>query len=240
MVGEAEPSPDVWDKIKARIAPAKEGAEITPQDPKPEGADASPPTPVLAPVTASAPTPAGDPASEGDNVVDLTRQFRQWRGAAIATGALAASLAAFALALELVPDLLPQALRPRIDTAGSQSPAARFVAVLQRDASSPAFLLTVDIEQRSLTVRRVAAEREPGKSYELWLVAERFPQPRSLGVVGADEFTTARTLASYDANTISDATYAVSLEPEGGSPTGFPTGPVLWLGKLLEATPPPR
>jgi anti-sigma-K factor RskA len=51
------------------------------------------------------------------------------------------------------------------------------------------------------------------------------------------EFTPGHTLAAYDANTISDATYAVSLEPAGGSPTGFPTGPVLFTGKLVEAAP---
>jgi anti-sigma-K factor RskA len=33
------------------------------------------------------------------------------------------------------------------------------------------------------------------------------------------------------------ATYAVSLEPEGGSPSGAPTGPVLYTGKLIQATP---
>jgi anti-sigma-K factor RskA len=32
----------------------------------------------------------------------------------------------------------------------------------------------------------------------------------------------------------------VSLEPEGGSPTGTATGPVLFSGKLLEAAPPTR
>ena len=34
---------------------------------------------------------------------------------------------------------------------------------------------------------------------------------------------------------ISEATYAVSIEPRGGSPTGAPTGPVVFTGKLIEA-----
>ena len=34
-----------------------------------------------------------------------------------------------------------------------------------------------------------------------------------------------------------NATFAVSLEPEGGSPTGQPTGPVVFSGKLIKATP---
>jgi anti-sigma-K factor RskA len=35
---------------------------------------------------------------------------------------------------------------------------------------------------------------------------------------------------------IKDATFAVSLEPEGGSPTGAPTGPVVFAGKLIATT----
>jgi anti-sigma-K factor RskA len=30
----------------------------------------------------------------------------------------------------------------------------------------------------------------------------------------------------------------VSLEPEGGSPTGAPAGPALYAGKLVESVPP--
>jgi anti-sigma-K factor RskA len=87
-------------------------------------------------------------------------------------------------------------------------------------------------------VRTVGAPRQAGKSYELWLVSDRFAAPRSLGLVGNEEFTQRPQLANYDAVTINRATYAVSLEPEGGSPTGKPTGPVLYSGKLLQATPP--
>jgi anti-sigma-K factor RskA len=114
---------------------------------------------------------------------------------------------------------------------------SRFVAVLQQDAASPAFILTVDIEGRSLTVRRVAADAQPGKSYELWLVSDRYPAPRSLGVVGENEFTIGSKLAAYDPATITTATYAVTLEPEGGSPNGAPSSDVLWAGKLVQALP---
>jgi anti-sigma-K factor RskA len=33
-----------------------------------------------------------------------------------------------------------------------------------------------------------------------------------------------------------DITIAVSLEPVGGSPTGTPTGPVLYSGKMIPTT----
>jgi anti-sigma-K factor RskA len=173
---------------------------------------------------------------DSSNVVDLTRRIKRWRGVAIGMSALAATLALFVATTAIAPQFLPAPLRPGgTEFAGAQQ--GRFVAVLQRDAASPAFLLTVDITQKSLTVRRVAAEQQAGKSYELWLVSNRFPAPRSLGVVGSGEFTSQPTLAAYEPEVIRDATFAISLEPEGGSPTGFATGPVLFLGKLLEATP---
>ena len=43
--------------------------------------------------------------------------------------------------------------------------------------------------------------------------------------------------AEYDPATISSATYTISLEPEGGSPTGVPTGPILFTGTLVESVP---
>jgi anti-sigma-K factor RskA len=155
---------------------------------------------------------------------------------------MAAVFALFIITSTVAPTVLPDSLRPRPRvivqvTEGVAPPPARFVAVLQRDAASPAFILTVDIANRSLTMRRVAAEREPGKSYELWLVSNKFPAPRSLGVVGGGEFTQTGNLTPYDPATISDATFAVSLEPEGGSPTGAPSN-VMFLGKLIESSPP--
>ncbi len=53
-------------------------------------------------------------------------------------------------------------------------------------------------------------------------------------MIGAEDVIAGTALAGYDADMIGGATYAVSLEPEGGSPTGTPTGPVLYSGKLVE------
>jgi anti-sigma-K factor RskA len=90
---------------------------------------------------------------------------------------------------------------------------------------------------REFTVRRVGAEPEPNKSYELWLVSDKLPQPRSLGVIGEGEFTTRSALHAYDPDVVSAATYAVTIEPKGGSPTGVATGPIVYTGKLVESVP---
>jgi anti-sigma-K factor RskA len=180
-------------------------------------------------------------------IIALSRRARRWRGAALAIAALAAAFAGIVVLREVRPELMPDPLKPRVvekeievvKTVEVPSPKpAQYVAVLQRDAASPAFLLTFDLEKRTLTVRTVRAERQPGKTYELWLVSDRFKSPRSLGLIGDEQFTQRAQLANYDAVTINRATYAVSVEPEGGSPTGAPTGPVLYSGKLLQVTPP--
>jgi anti-sigma-K factor RskA len=86
-------------------------------------------------------------------------------------------------------------------------------------------------------VRRVSATPEANKSYELWMISSRLGSPRSLGVVGNGEFTQRALPGSYDTDTLRTATYAVSLEPAGGSKTGAPTGPVLFTGKAVESLP---
>jgi anti-sigma-K factor RskA len=47
---------------------------------------------------------------------------------------------------------------------------------------------------------------------------------------------TLRILTSYDPGVVERATFGVSLEPEGGSPTGRPTGPV-FHAKLIQTVP---
>ena len=153
-------------------------------------------------------------------IISFERRLRRWQGAAIAASALAASLLLFVGYREVV-----------------HPPEKTLVAVLQKDAQSPAFLVSVDLETRVLTIRAVAAEPQRGKSYELWLVNDELKTPRSLGIVGDKPFTVVGPqLAAYSPKVIEDATLAVSLEPEGGSPTGAPTGPVLFAGKLIHTT----
>jgi anti-sigma-K factor RskA len=156
---------------------------------------------------------------------------------------LAATLAGV-IALQVHrPDLLPEQLRvkPKVEVVRVAAPpppqAAQSVAVLQQSAALPAFILTVDAATKNLTVRRVGAAPQPGKSYELWLVSDKLQRPRSLGVIGGSDFTIRPSLADYDSETINRATYTVTLESEGGSPTGVATGPTLYTGRLVESVP---
>jgi len=53
----------------------------------------------------------------------------------------------------------------------------------------------------------------------------------------ADDAGVKANLASYDPSVINNATFGISLEPLGGSPTGQPTGPVIHA-RLLEVPKP--
>jgi anti-sigma-K factor RskA len=181
----------------------------------------------------------------------LAGRAKRWRNVASFVTALAAALVAMLAVQVYQPDLLPEALRPkpRIQTvevktpAPSPVPSAQYVALLQRDGGSPAFILTVDAATKNFTVRRVGADAEPGKSFELWLISDRLPQPRSLGVIGGSDFTARPVLADFDAGTINNALYAVTVEQAGGSPSGQPTSAPIFTGKLIETVPagaPPR
>jgi anti-sigma-K factor RskA len=143
----------------------------------------------------------------------------RWR-----TAAIAASCAAALLALGLVVRETQRAAVPR-----------EYVAILQKDAASPAFEVTVDLDRREFSVRPVAARTPPGKSYELWMIDPRLGPPRSLGVIG--DARREASLAGYDRIVIEDATYAVTVEPKGGSPDGRPSGPPVFVGKLVPVGP---
>lgn len=153
-------------------------------------------------------------------VIELKDRLKFWRRTAAITSAMAASLLAVVVVREMTPP-----------------PKSRnLVAVLQKDAQSPAFLVSVDVDNKFMTVRPVAAKHEAGKSYELWLIHDSLGKPRSLGVVDDPSVIRPAQLAAYDKNVIENATLAISLEPEGGSPTGDPTGPVLFAGKMIEGS----
>jgi anti-sigma-K factor RskA len=221
LTGDTEPPAAVWDAIKTKLALATPSAAMrlpeveTPREPQPD---------------------AG-------NAVELRAQLARWRNVSLFMESLAATLVLFVAMSVVAPGLLPGRLRPKFEApaptvATDTASPSRLVAVLQREATAPAFIITVDVAKRLLTLRHVSAPREPGKSYELWLISSKFPAPRSLGVVGSGDFTQSNHLAAYDPATIEEATFAVSLEPEGGSPTGAPSN-VMFLGKPVASTPPP-
>src|SRR3954452_16906090 len=230
MVGSVEPRPEVWEKIRTAAGLSE------------------PQAPLVLPGTeqAAAGSEAVAPTQANDNVVQLVAQVRRWRNIATVTSGIAAGVVALLSIGAYQPELLPDAIRPKprtqvVEVKSPSAPAAasaQYVAVLQKDGGSPASILTVDGATKNFTVRKVGAQPEAGKSYDLWIVSDKLQRPRSLGVIGSNDYTIRPVLSAYDPDVVNKATYAVTVEPEGGSPTGVATGPIVFTGKLIESVPP--
>jgi anti-sigma-K factor RskA len=260
LVDAVEPPTSSWEWIAARIAGAPPSGKLwlPAAEDIAKAPSASKPVPEISAAEVKAAAEVKPPNAEIISLTErvhslterehsLTERVRQWQSRAAIGGALAACLVGLVVARELWPGLMPGPLKPApmivekpvevIRTVEVPVPSQRmaeFVAVFQKDDASPAFLLTVDVERRTLSVRKVGAEQPPDKSYQLWILPAGATAPRSLGLLEDREFTVRRALADYDAPTLSAATFGISLEPQGGSPA--PTGPVLH-GKLLQTTP---
>jgi anti-sigma-K factor RskA len=188
----------------------------------------------------SAPPPEAAPATNSErsaDVIDLAGRVQRWRGFAVGMSAIAALLAVYVAISQFAPGLLPAGRGTQSAAVSTAAPPARLVAVLQQEPTAPAFLLTVDPQDRTMTVRRLTASPDPGRSYELWLISNNNPKPVSLGLVGASEFTARPLPQGFQVSALPAASYAISLEPAGGSPSGAPTGPILFKGKMVQAVP---
>ncbi len=151
-------------------------------------------------------------ARGADVVSRLRRSAERWRTAAIALGAMAAALAVFVGIRELSP----------------QADTVSYVAAVNRGGDGPALLVRVDLRTRRVVVTPVAAEAPAGKSLQLWYIGAG-QAPRSMGLV--DHAATSMPLpGGVDAGL---ASFAVSVEPQGGSKVDGPSGPVAYSGKLI-------
>jgi anti-sigma-K factor RskA len=145
----------------------------------------------------------GAPAAANDNRPGL------WRWAAFAASAVAAGLAAFIALRPPAPAGVAPEVAVLLPAAGG-SPV--LVAVAQPDGG---FLV------RATSAIPVASDRD----LELWSLKAGATRPEPLGVIPPAGQTVPPGLQE-------GTQLLVSLEPKGGSPTGQPTGPVLYAGKL--------
>ena len=145
------------------------------------------------------------------------QQLSLWRG----VSALA-SVATLGLALLL---MLPGPAQPPV------------VVVLQGTGGAAqgvnSFVASVSADGRALVTRPLLpVNLEANRVLELWSVPPD-GAPRSLGLIAADGATVIdRTRLPASLLKGGTAALAVSVEPPGGSPTGAPTGPVIYAGKL--------
>ncbi|MEI2627183.1 anti-sigma factor [Erwinia aphidicola] len=109
-------------------------------------------------------------------------------------------------------------------------PAPQAVAVLNGSAQQGAWVVSLNAAKDRLMVQAInAAAIQPDRSLQLWLIPPG-EKPQSLGLIAT---SASQQVSIRPVQLASLPTLAISLEPRGGSPTGQPTGPVLFSGKVI-------
>lgn len=144
-----------------------------------------------------------------------TGLFRQWRGL---WAALPVAVAAAWLALAIFPVT-----------------AFERVAIFAGQDTNVLWVISADLDTGVLRTETVnGPDLETGRSYELWLLPADGRPPQSLGVLSNNPGSLESRIPSDLVSLFAAAqTLAISIEPEGGSPTGQPTGPVVYQATIV-------
>ena len=166
---------------------------------------------------------------ETGSVVELKlrRSLRVWRAAAAGAVALAAALAV-AVVLRPAPPAPPPA-GPVIAAAPQTGFVQAASLTTAKGSRAVAFVAVFDPDRGELVLTPASISGLPGKSPELWVIPTG-GKPVSLGVAQFGKPVRLKVKDLGGGDTVQ--TLAVSLEPQGGSPTGQPTGPVIATGRL--------
>lgn len=115
------------------------------------------------------------------------------------------------------------------------TPAQQYIAVVNGEQSQPLWVVSVDARQGRLAIKSINATAPAAtNSYGLWILPAGGAAPRSLGLLPTGTGSVDTELPVELRPLLASAQgLAVSLEPAGGSPTGAPTGPVVYQAAIL-------
>jgi len=158
----------------------------------------------------------------------LWHNIRFWRGAGIGS-----AFAALLLAVILIGALgTSRQLRNELIALAQSKPV--YVAVLVNDTTHEAgAIINAFSNGRVELIPLRPIDVPAGRTLQVWTLWDRTIGPKSIGLTGQS-----RTL-QLDLNTlpetVADQLFEITLEPEGGSPIGRPTGPILFKGTTARA-----
>jgi anti-sigma-K factor RskA len=152
-----------------------------------------------------------------------------WRGWAIAATLVAAVFAILAVVPSL--GLTPPPPPPRL----------MGVLVTINERTAPSWMVDIDAKgQLRLTPFRattgVRAVAPAGRILQFWALPPGATSPTDLGVL--PRVPAVVTIPVQTVQPVVDMVFEITLEPEGGSKIGRPTGPVLFVGRLYDNAPP--
>ncbi len=110
-----------------------------------------------------------------------------------------------------------------------------YMAVFNNPEAQPLWMISSDLQTGEISIRAVnAMAAAVDKTFELWMLPAGNVAPRSLGLMPVSGNKQKYVLSPALVDILRNAKgLAVSIEPTGGSPTGVPTGPVVYQAELI-------
>jgi anti-sigma-K factor RskA len=195
-------------------------------------AEETPPSPALwhriADATKTAPIDALPSARAALRGATLWHDIKFWRVAGIG-----GSLAALLFAAIMIGALTTSRHLRRDLIALAQSKPV-YVAVLVNDATKEAGAIVNAFSNGRVELIPLRPIEVPaGRTLQVWTLWDRAVGPKSIGLTGQSR-TLQLNLESLP-ETVQNQLFEITLEPEGGSPIGRPTGPILFKGNAARA-----
>lgn len=109
------------------------------------------------------------------------------------------------------------------------------LALFSDEQAKPLWLITTNSRDGKLVIKPINAHAVAvdNKAFELWMLPKQ-GQPKSMGLLPVSGSPIETVLSPQILSLLqSNNGLAISLEPASGSPTGLPTGPVLYQAPIL-------
>lgn len=158
----------------------------------------------------------GDVVKAGGRI-SFWENLMVWRG--IAAGALAVAVAAVGFNI----------MQPAPDGGALTT---QLVAALEEEGSNVKFVALYD-GSGNVRLTALSGDAVPDRDFELWAI-QGDHAPVSMGVIPVSERSAVKISPEIMAGWGEGSVLAITLEPQGGSPTGAPTGPIVAKGAVTK------
>ncbi|MGP1614791.1 MAG: anti-sigma factor, partial [Pollutimonas bauzanensis] len=135
--------------------------------------------------------------------------------------------ALIALTLSLMP---AKPVAPPV-TVVELAPTRAAIMQAPGQSSTPGWVVTVDPQGNVLMNPQVRSDIPADASVQLWTHNKNMPQPRSLGLIDPNQPVTVP--ANLMGEISPDQIFEMTQEPAGGAPSASPTGPILFIGRIV-------
>lgn len=121
------------------------------------------------------------------------------------------------------------ALRMVMAPVTPAAPDSPYMAVLTSPDKTASWLVDASHNNEVRLIPLTRTEVASSQALQFWTKAENATAPTSLGLVSSNEITVVPLdrMPTLEGNQL----FEITLEPQNGSPTGRPTGPILSLGR---------